>query len=81
MNICHETDRRTAGRHWKWLTLVALLATRQVGAATPFALAEASMHGDLSTMKALLKSGAKPDAPGPFGTPALHWRRKRRARQ
>ena len=32
------------------------------------------MHGDLPTMKALLKSGADLDAPGPFGTPALHWR-------
>ena len=32
------------------------------------------MHGDLPAMKALLKSGSDPDAPGPFGTPALHWR-------
>jgi ankyrin repeat protein len=53
---------------------VALLAAQQVGATAPAALAEASMQGDPGAMKSLLKAGADPDAPGPFGTPALHWR-------
>ena len=74
LNMRHETDRRTTRQHLGWLTLVALVVGHQAGAATPAALAEASMHGDVATMKALLKGGAKPDAPGPFGTPALHWR-------
>src|SRR5262245_15931186 len=61
--------------HGKWLSIaVALLVAQQAGAAAPAALAEASMRGDLPAMKALLKAGSAPDAPGPFGTPALHWR-------
>jgi ankyrin repeat protein len=37
-------------------------------------LAEAAMHGDTARIKVLLEAGANPQTPGPFGTPALHWR-------
>ncbi len=37
-------------------------------------LSTASKQGDATRMEALLEEGADPDAPGPFGTPALHWR-------
>jgi uncharacterized protein len=61
--------------HRSWVAaLVALLTAQQVCAVAPAALAEASMHGDVGTVKSLLDAGADPDAPGPFGTPALHWR-------
>jgi ankyrin repeat protein len=53
---------------------MALFVVRVACAGAPGALAEASMHGDLATMQALLKSGADVNAAGPFGTPALHWR-------
>jgi ankyrin repeat protein len=74
LSMRHETDYRIIRQHRGWGILVVLLVSQQVGAVAPAGLADASMHGDLSTMKVLLKSGAKPDAPGPFGTPALHWR-------
>ncbi len=61
-------------QHAGLLTLVALVVARQACAAAPGALAEASMHGDLAQVQALLKSGAEVNALGPFGTPALHWR-------
>ena len=32
------------------------------------------MRGDLAGLKKWLGSGADPDQPGDFGTPALHWR-------
>ena len=44
-----------------------------VGAETG-ALADASMHGDVNAMHALLKHGANPNVRGSFGTPPLHWR-------
>jgi ankyrin repeat protein len=42
--------------------------------AAPGALADASMRGDVASMKSLLKTGADPNEAGQFGTPALHWR-------
>jgi ankyrin repeat protein len=53
---------------------MTLFVVRLACAGAPGALAEASMHGDLATMQSLLKGGADVNAPGPFGTPALHWR-------
>jgi ankyrin repeat protein len=55
------------------LVAALLLASPLQAGARP-ALADASMQGDVAGMKALLKSGADPDARGQFGTPALHWR-------
>jgi len=56
------------------MTVLALLVTRLAGGAEPGAVAEAAMNSDLPTLYGLLKQGANPNAPGPFGTPALHWR-------
>src|SRR6185503_4288737 len=57
-----------------WMAVLALLVTRLAGGAEPGAVAEAAMNSDLPTLYGLLKQGANPNAPGPFGTPALHWR-------
>lgn len=54
--------------------LLACLAAPLAQAGGGGALADASMRGDTSAMVSLLKSGADPDVPGQFGTPALHWR-------
>jgi len=61
------------------LAVIVLLASRiaiggNVGVPDDSSLADASMRGDIDAVRTLLKSGAKPDAPGAFGTPALHWR-------
>ena len=59
------------------LAVIALLASRTLRRYRRrdwCQLADASMNGDLDAMRALLKSGADPNAPGAFGTPALHWR-------
>jgi uncharacterized protein len=61
-------------RHGVWICLLACLAAPLVLAGDGSALADASMRGDASRMQALLDAGADPDAPGQFGTPALHWR-------
>ena len=62
----------------RWMAVMAVL---MANAATPVAfggengaLADASMNGDVSLMHTLLKERADPNAPGAFGTPALHWR-------
>jgi ankyrin repeat protein len=56
-----------------WL-LFTSLATVVAPASEVQSLAEAAMQGDVARLQALLKTGANPDTPGPFGTPALHWR-------
>jgi ankyrin repeat protein len=56
------------------MALLALLVAPLAGGAEPGAVAEAAMNGDIPTLNGLLKQGANPNAPGPFGTPALHWR-------
>ena len=56
------------------LAVIALLGCRAALGGGAGALADAAMSGDLDTMHALVKRGADPDAPGAFGTPALHWR-------
>jgi ankyrin repeat protein len=56
-----------------WLpALVAapLVATAQTEHAT---LADAAMSRDTATVRMLLSSGADANAPGAYGTPALHW--------
>ncbi len=59
---------------------VAVICFITLGVAPPaFAgggdeLSTASRQGDAARVELLLRQGAKPDAPGPFGTPALHWR-------
>src|SRR6185369_8173548 len=58
----------------KYLVCLMLFVVQPMMAAAPGALADASMHGDLATMKSLLKAGADPNEAGQFGTPALHWR-------
>jgi ankyrin repeat protein len=60
-------------QHGVRIWLVACLAA-PLASAGGASVADASMHGDAVVMQALLKSGADPDAPGQFGTPALHWR-------
>jgi ankyrin len=67
-------NRRNPLLHGACWALAALFIAEAVCAAAPGALAEASMRGDLPAMKALLRNVPDPDAPGPFGTPALHWR-------
>ena len=57
-----------------WSAVMALLVAPAALAAEAGALADASMNGDLVAMHALLKEHANPNAPGAFGTPALHWR-------
>src|SRR3954471_19180904 len=57
-----------------WLAFVALLVTHAASGGETGALAQASMEGDVPAMNAQLKKHADPNAPGPFGTPALHWR-------
>ena len=57
-----------------WTAVMALLVTHTALAAETGALADASMNGDIVAMNALLKKHADPNAPGAFGTPALHWR-------
>jgi uncharacterized protein len=54
--------------------MLLLLVSARGLAAAPGALADASMRGDLSAIRVLLKAGADPDDRGQFGTPALHWR-------
>jgi ankyrin repeat protein len=54
--------------------LVAYAVAPAAAGADTGALANASMNGDLPAMHALLKKHADPNAPGAFGTPALHWR-------
>ena len=56
-----------------WAVTICL-ATGVAMAGDASALADAAMNGDVRAMRALLKSGADVDAPGAFGTPALHWR-------
>jgi len=50
------------------------LAAVQTQAGEAGALANASMLGDMADIRALIRSGADPNQPGQFGTPALHWR-------
>lgn len=57
----------------RWLAVAVLLASAGARAAAPGALADAAMHGDVPTLKALLKDGADPNVRGQFGTAALHW--------
>jgi uncharacterized protein len=63
---------------WGTLLVITLLASRVAsGSAATLAsesLADASMGGDAATVRALVRRGADLDAPGAFGTPALHWR-------
>ena len=61
-------------RHGVRNCLLACLAAPLAHASGNGALADASMRGDVASMQSMLKSGASPDAPGAFGTPALHWR-------
>lgn len=55
-------------------TVIALLVAQAAFGGDAGALADAAMHGDLGSVRLLVKRGADPDAPGEFGTPALHWR-------
>jgi uncharacterized protein len=65
---CHKVLRAR-----RWLIIAGMLVSAAAGAATPGALADAAMRGDLPLVKALLKEGADPNVRGQFGTPALHW--------
>ncbi len=56
-----------------WVVTICL-ATGVADAGDPGSLADAAMNGEIDTMRALLKAGADVNAPGAFGTPALHWR-------
>jgi ankyrin repeat protein len=60
---------------WRSLAFVFLgLAAMRSLAGEAGALANASMLGDMADIRALIRSGANPNEPGQFGTPALHWR-------
>lgn len=61
---------------WQQVAGICLIA---IGVMPAFAgggddLSTASKKGDTARIELLLKQGADPDVPGPFGTPALHWR-------
>jgi ankyrin repeat protein len=55
------------------LTVIVVLMSQVVCGGDTGALADAAMKGDSAALRALLSSGADPDARGAFGTPALHW--------
>lgn len=56
------------------LPVIAWLSVQVALAGHEGMLADAARQGDEATLRALLKQGADPDAPGAFGTPPLHWR-------
>jgi ankyrin repeat protein len=57
---------------WPAAALVAL-PLLAIADDEPAALADAARTGDGATVRALLAAGADANAPGRFGTPALHW--------
>ena len=56
------------------IAVMALAVSQTVCGGDASTLADASMDGDLRTVRALIRRGVDPDARGAFGTPALHWR-------
>ena len=57
------------------LVLIGTLLALDAFAASSqeFSLADAAMNHDKLSVRALLESGADPDEPGQFATPAIHW--------